>query len=175
VNKQKQSGFTHIMIVTIILGLAVVGLLGFVFWQNFMQPKTTTTKDAKDAGTIKDIIDQASTPTGSTNSTSASTAGYLVLDDWGVKFKLPTDLASGNQITYHKTHNDYWGDQYEFSTTRVEALGEACVPTSQSFTSLGKLYKLSSPSTVEASAPTLLGKIDNHYYLLCEPPVNLFG
>ncbi len=39
-NKQRQSGFSHIIIVVIILSLAVISLLGFVFWQNFMQPKT---------------------------------------------------------------------------------------------------------------------------------------
>jgi len=40
--KQKQSGAAHLMITTVILGLAVAGLLGYVFWQNFMQPKTST-------------------------------------------------------------------------------------------------------------------------------------
>lgn len=40
--KQKQSGAAHLMIITVILGLAVAGLLGYVFWQNFMQPKTST-------------------------------------------------------------------------------------------------------------------------------------
>ena len=37
-----KSGFAHLMVVTAILAIAVIGLLGFVFWQNFMQTKTTT-------------------------------------------------------------------------------------------------------------------------------------
>jgi hypothetical protein len=37
--QKKQSGSAHLTII-IILVIALVGLLGFVYWQNFMQPKT---------------------------------------------------------------------------------------------------------------------------------------
>ncbi len=40
------------MIMTVILGLIIIGLLGFVFWQNFMQPKTETNKK-DDSSVIK--------------------------------------------------------------------------------------------------------------------------
>jgi hypothetical protein len=36
--KQSQSGFAHLAII-IVLVVALLGSLGFVFWQNFMQPK----------------------------------------------------------------------------------------------------------------------------------------
>lgn len=39
---KKQSGFAHLAIVTVVLAVVVVGLLGYVFWQNFMQPKAST-------------------------------------------------------------------------------------------------------------------------------------
>ncbi len=38
------------MVITVILGLVIVGLLGFAFWQNFMQPKTETAK--KDSSSV---------------------------------------------------------------------------------------------------------------------------
>lgn len=41
---QKQSGFAHLMVITVILAVAVVGLLGFVFWQNFVQVKSSNSK-----------------------------------------------------------------------------------------------------------------------------------
>ncbi len=40
-NIKKESGFAHIMILTVILAVALVGTLGFVYWQNFMQTKNT--------------------------------------------------------------------------------------------------------------------------------------
>ena len=43
-NKQKsQSGFAHLALI-IILIVALLGTLGFVYWQNFMQPKSETAK-----------------------------------------------------------------------------------------------------------------------------------
>ena len=43
VNKQKsQSGFAHLVLV-IILIVALLGTLGFVYWQNYMQPKVSDT------------------------------------------------------------------------------------------------------------------------------------
>jgi len=44
VKQQKQSGFAHIVILTVILGIAVVGLLGFVYYQNFIQKKNDSSK-----------------------------------------------------------------------------------------------------------------------------------
>lgn len=40
-----QSGSAHLVIV-IILALALIGALGFVFWQNFMQPKVNKSQDS---------------------------------------------------------------------------------------------------------------------------------
>jgi hypothetical protein len=46
VNKQKnQSGFSHLIIIVSILALSLVGLLGFVFWQNIIQPKDNNDKE----------------------------------------------------------------------------------------------------------------------------------
>lgn len=41
--KQSQSGFAHLAII-IVLVVVLLGTLGFVYWQNFMQPKTDTTE-----------------------------------------------------------------------------------------------------------------------------------
>jgi len=42
VNKQKyQSGFAHNLIIIIAIVVVIIGSLGYVFWKNFMQPKST--------------------------------------------------------------------------------------------------------------------------------------
>lgn len=64
VNKQKsQSGFVHLGIVVIILSVALIGTLGFVFYQNFVEKKsynlTNTSKEVvKGADQNKDITDK---------------------------------------------------------------------------------------------------------------------
>jgi len=61
-NKQKsQSGFAHLAIV-ILLAVALAGTLGFVFWQNFMQPKTSDVKVDTSTNTIPKSTTQTTTP-----------------------------------------------------------------------------------------------------------------
>lgn len=51
---QNQTGSAHVVII-VILVLAIMGLLGFVFWQNFIQKKATTT-----TSTTTTVVDQYS-------------------------------------------------------------------------------------------------------------------
>ena len=47
VNKQKnQSGFAHLMIITVVITIALVGALGYIFYENFINKNTTTNKDS---------------------------------------------------------------------------------------------------------------------------------
>lgn len=49
--QKNQSGFAHLMIITVILGLGLVGTLGFVFYQNFIAV-TKTPVVSKDEKTV---------------------------------------------------------------------------------------------------------------------------
>lgn len=51
--RSNQSGFAHLVIITVILAVALVGTLGFVFWQNFMQPKHQTSGNSTGGGSSK--------------------------------------------------------------------------------------------------------------------------
>lgn len=64
--QKTQSGFAHLVIITVVLALAVVGLLGFVFYQNFIvkkddqvakAPEVSQDKDTKQATTYKTYTD----------------------------------------------------------------------------------------------------------------------
>jgi cytoskeletal protein RodZ len=132
VNKQKyQSGFAHIAIITGVLAVAVVGLLGYVFWQNFMQPKNSSNNNVAVNSDKDSSSNNASSNTNTsnvdtdvantTNTNEDTNKGYLVLDSWGVKFKLPSNLGN-NQITYRKASSNV----YQFSTSGVEAIAATC-------------------------------------------------
>jgi len=142
--KQSQSGSAHLVII-IVLVIALLGALGYVFYINFMQPKSTPAPTPE--------VAVVSTPTPTPTETNA---GYLVLDDWDVKFKLPTNLGS-NVITNQKATDANGEDYYKFSTERVSALGGDC-------TSLSKLYRMTELIAPDASPPILVGKFGGYYY-----------
>jgi len=112
----KQTGSTHVIII-VILVVALLGTLGFVFWQNIINKKS-----AEMSSDSKQATNQPAEKVKDTDK------GYLVLKDWNIKFKL---LANSNAITYYKKQaepNDKGVEEYyEFSTKRVEAIGGQCV------------------------------------------------
>jgi hypothetical protein len=60
------------------------------------------------------------TPTTPEQQTPGVDGNYLTIQDWGVKFEIPLGL---NGIKYYKVANH---DSYEFTTKRVEDLGDQC-------------------------------------------------
>jgi type II secretory pathway pseudopilin PulG len=114
-NSLNQKGGAHVVIIVILL-IALLGTLGFVFWQSFIN------KESTDAAT-----DQKQATSQLAEEDKDLDEGYLVLKDWGIKFKLLTD---SNEITYYKKQaepNDKGVEEYYvFSTKRVEALGGQC-------------------------------------------------
>ena len=107
-NSQNQTGSAHVVVI-IILVVAILGLLGFIFWQNFMMPNSKTVEQPK---LIQQEVKEESKSTVDLNE------GYFVLDDWGIKFKIPQGLTG---IKYYKV-----GNTYELTTNRVEDLGGDC-------------------------------------------------
>jgi len=138
--KQSQSGSSHLVII-IVLVVALLGALGYVFYLNFMQPKSTP----------------APTPAVAVVSTPTETnAGYLVLDDWDVKFKLLADLGS-NEITYQRVEDSYGQDMYQFSTERASALGGDC----------NNLVRILRSVSSTADGPEIpVAKIGSYYYFV---------
>lgn len=59
-NQKHQFGSAHLVII-VVLSLALIGALGFVFWQNFMQPKEITTQaNSVVKSTTEDKVEQIS-------------------------------------------------------------------------------------------------------------------
>lgn len=109
VNNSRSQGFAHAFLV-IGLVAALLGALGFIFWQNFIHKEPTVTKtQTVTKPQPKEEVE--------------SNKGYLVLKDWGIKFKIP---ETKSEIVYYKVQIDD-GFFYDFTTKRVEALGENCV------------------------------------------------
>jgi len=152
-NKNKyQSGNVHFIII-IVLVVALLGALGLIFWQNFIQPKPGTSK-----------TDSVKTP----STTTSSLKGYLVLDNWGVKFKLPSDLGN-NEITYSIRTFLKNNDTYYFSTQQVEALGESCIISAGQQGHIGRVSRSVTPMGWETYIGDKISHIDGYYYYYASP------
>lgn len=91
-----QKGFAHAFLI-IGLMVAIVGALGFIFWQNFIykapETKTATVKTTKKKATVVD------------SSAKKITARSINTIDPGIKFEYPSDwkLTSNQNGTYQET------------------------------------------------------------------------
>ena len=161
-NLKTQSGFAHLVIV-VIVALLLVGGVGYVVYQNLNpKPIETTENSVQD----KDQTSKDDTETAENND------GYLVLSDWGVKFKVPSDTGD-RTINYYKGIATK-GDSYLFTTSEVENLGGTCAYSSGSWVALGSLGRATVNNGVENSDTQgyqgeLVKKIDDYYYFYDNP------
>ena len=114
-NKHKnQSGSAHAIIIIILIA-AIIGLLGFVFWQNFIQKKDTVAP-AKSAATT-------TTTTTPTTTTPKSTMTSLVLGNYGVE--VPYDGATDTYTLADRTTGGFAGGYTVYSKKVTAACGNS--------------------------------------------------
>jgi hypothetical protein len=156
-NSQTQGSAIIVIIFT--LAIALIGALGLMFWQNTMQSKNATqpTKSAISNNALKQS--EAKTVVDPNED-------YLVLDDWGVKFKLPKE--SGEVLVYKKTVSNQNGtfESYDLTTKRVEGLGQRCAPdASEGVIRLSSIGRLKAKQEQYSSAfPANNNEPINGYY-----------
>ena len=161
-----QKGSAQFLVI-IALVVALLGALGFVFWQNFMQSKTTdnnfvATKNDTTGNTSGSNLNSTSNEVVSTVDENSSNVGYLVLNDWGVRFRLPYGLGN-DEVVYEKATDMTGSDEkYYFSTKGLSALGSEC----------SKAYGLirgSEPAFAPIGSPIAIAKIGDYYYSYYTP------
>ena len=65
--QKKQSGFAHLVVITIILAVGLIGALGYIYWHNFVQSK----------GSSNDTTVKTKTPSDNSKPTAATTTTTL--------------------------------------------------------------------------------------------------
>jgi Tfp pilus assembly protein PilE len=90
--KKSQTGSAHVVII-IILVVAVLGLLGFVFWQNFIQKKDTTPA----VTTTTKTADTTNSPAATTKTYKNTDLGFSVAypTGWVLDTSKATNLVVG--------------------------------------------------------------------------------
>lgn len=118
IKNDNQQGSIHLVVI-IVLVLCLVGALGWIFWQNFMQTKPQS------AATTTQTVSKTTTP--SPSAAPADTTKYFTVTDWGVRFKLSDSLK--DTTVRSKKYNDEAQSPYGFSTDRVISIygaGSGC-------------------------------------------------
>lgn len=161
-NNQLQSGSAVLAIVAA-LAIVLLGAGGFIYWKTVLNKPSVAIND-----TVPGHQDRPKT-----ENITSSLKGYLTIDNWGVKFKLPTDVTA-EQINYRMVTGARDG-LYGFSTKRVEALGGDCASseaTAVNKIGLAAVYRLTAPTEKPTGDAVLVNHLDGYYYYVFTAPAN---
>jgi hypothetical protein len=130
-NKQKQSGFAHLAVV-IILSVALVGTLGFVFWQNFMQPKASIVRqpDTEKGKTVTkpNVTQLTQSETVSFDATKTIAATFSYPADWTIEKSSSGDSGySGTEQI--KISNPSKSLFIKLNANNAKGIGGTCTPS----------------------------------------------
>ena len=156
---KNKKAFAPIMTLVIILAVGLVAALGYIFYQNMNNTSSSNnTSNNTQTNNTNTANNSTNTSNNSQNNTTDQYKGYLVLDDWGVKFKIPTGLNNTN-INYTKKT-----DTFYLTTARVEALGGLCSDGNHPLVIIYK-YSAKQDFSNNVSAPNYINQVgDNYYY-----------
>jgi hypothetical protein len=136
--KSKQQGSAHIIIV-VILVLALLGALGFIFWQNFLNAKPEVTK-------VQTTVE---------STTTTLKTGYAI-DNWGVTIPV---AGTGYEENTSPANNPE-----HFSVTTKAILAEAQKDNCTDITDDVSLGQIQKETSVDAGDPTPHSAVIGGYY-----------
>ena len=172
--KKKTKRRKVLVIAVVALAVVLVAALGFFARDMFTAKKTdnTTAKTTKTAKATE-TSDKSKTAKPKETPAPAQTpqpkadpnSGYVVLDDWGVRFK----PSAGDTFTFEKVPGL---DAYDFRTQRQTDLGGDYVKRNKDGTYMCKFHRLIryAAGTVDsARKPGIVGSINGYDYLHMTP------
>lgn len=138
--KITQAGSAHIIII-IVLVVALLGTLGFVFWQNFIN-KTDSNKSTDTSTVVKE--EETSIDGLKTYVNQKYKLSFEYPSDWSVEVK---DDESGGDLNYYRLFiNDADGEQVAYLSAASGGVGGTCDPDQAVDISVLKTNKLAIPT-----------------------------
>lgn len=156
------------LLVTAIFLLALAAA-GFFYWSNIKSSDSTNSGEqavSNDSSSNREDKVAVDDKEKGSEKPSAVNDDYFVLEDWNVKFKLPPDIG---EVKYYKVtikNDNGTFVHYEFTTKRVEDLGENCkLPNESNFvTRLGSLSRSKEKKTGYGQIMINNEKLNDYYY-----------
>lgn len=158
--KSEQGNVLEIVIIAV-LALAVIGLLvwRFVDSNNKKTEEATTSTQTEQSTETKDNTKQSVQE-------ADLNEGYIVLEDWGVRFK----PSGGTRFSYSKTKD---GDYYRFSTSVLENLGKYCEASEGGKGTVFRSPTKDPSDSVVYGLPLNNGQAINGYYYFMQGPQSM--
>lgn len=149
--KLNKKGFSAVeLVLLLVLVLAIAGVGYYIY-----KAKKNTDSAYNNAANAQTITKQTTTKpkTTATNTITDTNRNvdYLVIKEWGVKFKLPSNLTSMS----YEVH----GNLVYLGATQLEALASTCTVQDMA---LGNLQRATDTSAFNPAQKTI--KIGNYYY-----------
>lgn len=107
------------IVIIVILALAIVGL---IVWR-VMDSKSDNSTESSSSTSQSNSSNTTSQSNSSNTTQTDKNQGYIVIDEWNVRFK-PADATS---FTYAKLSGSTKPDDYGFSTSTLESMGKYCL------------------------------------------------
>lgn len=112
-----EQGSIHIVIISIV-AVMLLGAIGFLFWNNFIQPKN----HSEPIATTKPSAIASATPTASPD------VDKLTIADWKIEFTIPESLKDTSiKYSARRSNDNPPVASYSFTTSRIHDLGGECV------------------------------------------------
>lgn len=148
--KSQQSGFAHAVLI-IGLIVALIGALGFIFWQNFIH-------DGKQSQ-VKNSVPKANDGNSENKKVKSRIETDLVIDEWGISVP---EAAKFTAVKSSQTDGSGVYTVYEVSTAEISKEAQALECTDDK---LGSIVKVPASDVQDANPYSYVSqKIEDKYY-----------
>ena len=156
----KQAGFS---IVEGVIAVFVIVLLGVIGWSVYNYYSSKPAKVASQTTSQTNGPLEPATTTSQTTQTVDPNAGYVVIKEWGVRFK-PVNGLTNLEYSIRPFDNDSAAD---FTTTQINAIDSHCDPSQPGgFSGIGSITRISTSEQQPPSGPAdpLLATLNSYNY-----------
>lgn len=131
--KNSQSGSAHVIVVAVLV-VALISTLGWIFWQNFLQKKTT------------DSVASTSSSTKTSDNVKVASSDVMVFPKWDVELNVGTDEIYAKEVEFIQDGSKY----YYYDIVANDGVLANCYPEMEKPYSVGRFAQYAADSKEEA-------------------------
>ncbi|MGD8373473.1 MAG: hypothetical protein PVI21_01275 [Candidatus Woesebacteria bacterium] len=162
-----QKGFSPILIIITIATIALLGFIAWRVWDANQNKSTNNNQSTNQAETTENTNSQSQQTTKPTQTTDPN-QGYVVIKEWGVRFK-PVEGLDAEDVVYKISQDENGYGFVAFSTKNLISLDAAC---SVDDLPIGTITR-TGPQGIDDGAVRITIddaiEIDGYYYLYMGP------
>ena len=145
-NRERTEGFGALGLMIIVLVALFVGLIGWRVYDASKPQQSATNTPSQTENEAEPTQEIPADPN----------AGYVVIEQWGVRFKPAESLG---EVQYFRP-SDLSADAFTFTTSKLANAAASCAPSSDNII-FGLLYR---NKEQKAASGEVLAKIGDYYY-----------